>query len=257
MEISCRENLGDPNECKKCANAMRPVEENLTAVNGNLSSECVNFVRIYVVANVSNSDPWDAATASCIYALNHDMTSAKSPKQLYIGIGIGAAVLMSIGVGLFLWAWWCRHDRVIHREFLLRNNEMLLYHTSLVWYDWAALKAATAGFSQEALLGEGSYGSVYKGVLKDGRTIAVKQFKNCTPERDLDFLNEVEALSKFRHKNLVNLLGCCIASSKRFGHQRILVYDDMLNRSLADYLFDEHNPTLTWEQRRTNAIGIA
>jgi hypothetical protein len=45
-----------------------------------------------------------------------------------------------------------------------------------MWYEWAELKATTHGFSQKCLLGEGDYGSVYKGMLKDGCTMAVKRF---------------------------------------------------------------------------------
>lgn len=259
MEQSCRANLADSNECSMCSNDMRSVQEKLSAMNnGTMGVECFNFVRMYVVTFHDPLDPRDATeTAFCLYALRHDPSSpARSLKYREIGISV-AVLVSSVGIGFALWAWWRGRDQS-GREFMLRNNRMLLNHSSsLVWYDWAVLKSATDGFSHNALLGEGGYGCIYKGTLKDGRIIAVKQFKNCTPEGDLDFLNEVEALSKFKHKNLVNLQGCCTASSKRHGHQRILVYDYMPNRSLADYLFVEKKPVLTWEQRRHIAIGIA
>lgn len=254
MEQSCNANLGDLNECQRCSSSMRSVQDKLS--NNTMSAECSNFVRMYVLVQDAQ-EPWGAQTAFCLYALGHNSSPAETQKRLYLGIGIVVAVLVSgLIIGVVLTAWRRRRERAVHREFLLRNNRMLSYHSSLVWYDWPVLEAATGGFSPKSLLGEGGYGCVYKGVLKDGRIVAVKQFKNCTPEGDLDFLNEVEAMSKFKHKNLVNLQGCCITSSKRRGHQRLLVYDYMPNRSLADYL-SLQKPVLTWEQRRRIAIGIA
>jgi serine/threonine protein kinase len=119
------------------------------------------------------------------------------------------------------------------------------------------LKAATHGFSKKHLVGEGSFGSVYKGVLKDGRTIAIKRFRNCTPEGDADFLNEVDIISKVKHRNLVVLRGCCVDSNHAEGHQRMLVYDFMVNGSLADCLFDKSKPVLGWSDRRKIGIGMA
>jgi hypothetical protein len=94
---------------------------------------------------------------------------------LYVGIGALGAGLISIVAGIAFWNWLLHRRNFIHREFVARNNKMLKPNPlSLVWYEWTELKAATHEFFQKCLLGEGGYGSVYKGVLKDGRTMVVK-----------------------------------------------------------------------------------
>jgi serine/threonine protein kinase len=260
MDTSCKSNLVDHDQCTLCVNDMYTAIAKLTKINVSTSSECFDFVLVYAAGVVNVDGPWDAGTAYCILAVP---TGAQNgPKRvkvgLYVGIGALGAGLISIAAGFAFWYWLLRRRAAIHREFVARNNRMLKPNAlSLVWYEWAELKAATHGFSQKCLLGEGGYGSVYKGVLKDGRTVAVKRFRNCMPEGDLDFLNEVEVISKVKHRHLVVLNGCCVASSNSEGHQRMLVYDFMSHGSLADYLFSKGNPVLEWPERRKIGIGMA
>lgn len=260
IESSCKTNLRDHDQCTLCVKDMHTVIDMLTNINSSTKSECFDFVVIYSAGVVNVEGPWDAGTAYCVLAVNTGVRGAgkKVKIGLYVGLGALGAGLISLAAGGALWYWLLRRRAAIHREFVARNNKMLKPNApSLVWYEWLELKAATSGFAQKCLLGEGGYGSVYKGVLKDGRTVAIKRFRNCMPEGDLDFLNEVEVISKVKHRHLVVLNGCCVASSNSEGHQRMLVYDYMQHGSLADYLFTKSNPVLEWPERRKVGIGMA
>ena len=259
MDKSCQGDLSNHDQCTVCVSDMQTAVNLLTKMNTSTSSECFDYVVIYAAGIVNSAGPWDAGTAYCIMAVETGGTSSSGPKiGLYIGIGAIVATVICVILGLAFWAWRRRRRAAVHREFVARNNKMLKPNApSLMWYDWGELKSATHGFSNKSLLGEGGYGCVYKGVLKDGRTVAIKRFRNCTPEGDLDFLNEVEVISKVKHRHLVVLNGCCVASTNSDGHQRMLVYDYMLHGSLADYLFNKSNPVLEWPERRKIAIGMA
>eukprot|EP01018_Ginkgo_biloba_P009090 Gb_33876 [translate_table: standard] len=107
---------------------------------------------------------------------------------------------------------------------------MLKLNTGAVWFNIHDIKEATQNFAPTNVIGKGSFGEVYKGTLPDGQQIVVKRTRNCTSEGDsIEFLNEVEIIDNIRHRNLVVLRGCCVASDVREGHQRFLIYDYMSN----------------------------
>lgn len=98
-------------------------------------------------------------------------------------------------------------------------------------FTYAELQTATRGFSNTNFLSEGGFGSVYRGQLKNGLKIAVKQHKNGSSQGEKEFKAEVHFLSKARHKNLVMLLGSCSE-----GSHRLLVYEYVCNGSLDQQL---------------------
>ncbi|KAG4989566.1 hypothetical protein JHK85_032549 [Glycine max] len=101
-------------------------------------------------------------------------------------------------------------------------------------FKYSDLKAATKNFSEKNKLGEGGFGAVYKGTMKNGKVVAVKKLISGNSSKiDDDFESEVMLISNVHHRNLVQLLGCC---SK--GQDRILVYEYMANNSLDKFLFD-------------------
>ena len=103
-------------------------------------------------------------------------------------------------------------------------------------FTYAELHAATDGFSAQNFLSEGGFGSVYKGRLKDGQWIAVKQHKHASMQGEKEFRSEVNVLSKARHKNVVMLLGSCSE-----GNHRLLVYEYISNGSLNIHLSSKRN----------------
>lgn len=257
VDTSCRSNLINRDQCDKCVHDVNDVINSLF-MNSSARPDCFDFGLIYAAGVINDQGPWDVGTATCLLAVQYAVGGSSAHTALYIGLGAGGAGLVSLVAGLVFWIIWRRKRAAIHRDFVARNNKMLKPSASaLVWFEGAELKSATDGFSKKNLLGEGGYGCVYKGLLKDGRPIAIKRFRNCTPEGDADFLNEVEVISKVRHRNLVVLKGCCVASSSSEGHQRMLVYDFMHHGSLADYLRKRSNPVLEWPERRKIGIGVA
>lgn len=97
------------------------------------------------------------------------------------------------------------------------------------------LAAATGGFSEANKLGEGGFGHVYKGSLPGGDEVAVKRLSRSSGQGCEEFKNEVILISKLQHRNLVRILGCCI-----HGHEKMLVYEYMPNKSLDAFLFGMH-----------------
>ncbi|XP_006645459.2 putative receptor-like protein kinase At4g00960 isoform X2 [Oryza brachyantha] len=115
------------------------------------------------------------------------------------------------------------------------------------------LEAATAGFSDDNLLGRGGFGPVYKGVLGNGQEIAVKKLSLESRQGVREFLNEVRLLLKVQHRNLVSLLGCCASA----GH-KMLVYPYFPNGSLDHILFDRRKSVqLDWPKRYQIILGLA
>ncbi|XP_062169076.1 probable leucine-rich repeat receptor-like serine/threonine-protein kinase At3g14840 isoform X3 [Alnus glutinosa] len=116
------------------------------------------------------------------------------------------------------------------------------------------IEAATNNFDAANKIGEGGFGSVYKGLLSDGTRIAVKQLSSKSKQGNREFVNEIGMISALQHPHLVKLYGCCIE-----GNQLLLVYEYMENNSLARALFGpkEYELKLDWPTRQKICIGIA
>ncbi|KAG6419773.1 hypothetical protein SASPL_116285 [Salvia splendens] len=119
-------------------------------------------------------------------------------------------------------------------------------------YSYVDIQLATDDFSSDNLLGEGGYGPVYLGRLKDGQRIAAKVQREASIVGPSEFNSEVYILSFARHKNIVMLLGHCSKEDRN-----ILVYEYICNKSLNWHLFENTERVLEWHQRYTIAIGIA
>ncbi|KAK8624087.1 hypothetical protein V6N13_065444 [Hibiscus sabdariffa] len=119
-------------------------------------------------------------------------------------------------------------------------------------FTYSEIQQATDDFSVKNLLGEGGYGHVYKGKLKDGQLIAAKVRKQESSQGFTEFNSEVSVLSFARHKNIVMLLGYCCKENLN-----ILVYEYICNKSLYWHLFENTENVLDWHQRRAIAIGTA
>ncbi|KAF3324978.1 putative receptor-like protein kinase [Carex littledalei] len=124
------------------------------------------------------------------------------------------------------------------------------------------LRGATNDFNRALKIGEGGFGSVYKGYIKplDGKgdriVVAVKQLNQRGLQGHKEWLAEVQFLGVLEHPNLVKLIGYCADDGAR-GNQRLLVYEYMPNRSLEDHLFNRAYPPLSWNQRLQIMLGAA
>uniref|UniRef100_A0A0E0QFK3 non-specific serine/threonine protein kinase n=1 Tax=Oryza rufipogon TaxID=4529 RepID=A0A0E0QFK3_ORYRU len=170
----------------------------------------------------------------------------KSKAGAIVGIVIAASVLGSaILFGIFM---------VIKKRRRMAKQQEELYN--LVGqpdvFSNAELKLATDNFSSQNILGEGGYGPVYKGVLPDGRVIAVKQLSQSSHQGKSQFVTEVATISAVQHRNLVKLHGCCIDSNTP-----LLVYEYLKNGSLDKALFGNGSIKLDWATRFEIILGIA
>ncbi|KAL4319343.1 hypothetical protein GQ457_18G000830 [Hibiscus cannabinus] len=119
-------------------------------------------------------------------------------------------------------------------------------------FTYEELARATGGFSDANLLGQGGFGYVHKGVLPDGKEVAVKQLKAGSGQGEREFQAEVEIISRVHHKHLVSLVGYCVS-----GTTRMLVYEFVPNNTLEFHLHGKGQPTLDWPTRMRIALGSA
>lgn len=175
----------------------------------------------------------------------------------FLGAFVGVLVAFAL---IILYRKWDKKNKrnAPHRRFVSSFRASVLPNSGAKWFHLSELEQATDGFSQRNLIGRGAYGVVYKGTLADGTLVAVKQILDLDLEGDEDFSNEVEIISKIRHRNLLSLRGCCVTSDIMKGRRRYLVYDFMSNGSLGDHLFNDFTwQKLSWPQRKNIILDVA
>ncbi|OWM75104.1 probable serine/threonine-protein kinase PBL19 [Punica granatum] len=129
-------------------------------------------------------------------------------------------------------------------------------------FRFSELRQATNDFSRLLKIGEGGFGSVYKGRIKpeDGRgepvLVAIKKLNQDGVQGHKQWVAEVQFLGVVDHPNLVKLIGYCADDGER-GIQRLLAYEFMPNKSLEDHLFNKTYRPLSWEVRLQILLGAA
>ncbi|THF98886.1 cysteine-rich receptor-like protein kinase 2 [Camellia sinensis] len=166
---------------------------------------------------------------------------------------VSSVVVLVVGgiIGVYFW----KHRKIQKKRRGSNDAEKLvktLYDSSLN-FKYSTLEKATGSFNEANKLGQGGFGTVYKGVLPDGREIAVKRLFFNNRHRAGDFYNEVNIISSVEHRNLVRLLGCSCS-----GPESLLVYEYLPNKSLDRFIFDSNRgKTLNWEKRYQIITGTA
>ncbi|XP_029125430.1 rust resistance kinase Lr10-like [Cajanus cajan] len=127
-------------------------------------------------------------------------------------------------------------------------------HLSAKRYSYLEVKKMTNSFRYK--LGQGGYGSVYKGRLQNGSLVAVKILSKLKGDGE-EFINEVASISMTSHVNIVSLLGFCLE-----GFKRVLIYEYMPNGSLEKFIYEEKDPlrlklTLNCRTMYNISIGVA
>ncbi|MCO5602004.1 hypothetical protein L7F22_056131 [Adiantum nelumboides] len=200
-----------------------------------------------------------SSSAAC--QLSRQRQLALQSRAKYAAIGAATVTFSGCILVVFSWLWWVRKRQLKHGKFVDRNKRLLSNslhpNVGAIWYKFDNVKAATNNFTLSNVIGEGGYATVYKGLMQDGSQVAVKRIENCTPEGDTEFKHEVQVINSVRHRNLITLRGCCVASNTSFGHMRLLIYDFMPNGSLEHYLFSGKKPVLQWADRQRIALNIA
>ncbi|KAK9280448.1 hypothetical protein L1049_014139 [Liquidambar formosana] len=144
----------------------------------------------------------------------------------------------------------------LRASFLFRSTTGTIRGT-IVQFSYSDLENATNKFSNSNLIGLGGSSYVYRGQLKDGRTVAVKRLKiQGGPDEESIFLTEIEVLSRLHHCHVVPLLGYCSEFQGKHA-KRILVFEYMANGNLRDYLDGALGKSMDWGTRVTIALGAA
>ncbi|KAK5844266.1 hypothetical protein PVK06_000402 [Gossypium arboreum] len=174
--------------------------------------------------------------------------SVSTKKNLYSLFGNNRWFLGIICLfALITYKWTRRHlsmDDTIE-EFLQSQNNLVP-----IRYSFKEINKMSKNFKNK--LGEGSYGSVFKGKLRSGHHVAIKLLGK-SKGNGQDFINEVASIGRIHHANVAKLIGFCVEGSKQ-----ALVYDFMSNGSLDKILFTEENKnTLGWKKMFDIVLGVA
>ncbi|KAK7359067.1 hypothetical protein VNO77_01013 [Canavalia gladiata] len=150
--------------------------------------------------------------------------------RLYIIIAIVITLMLCLSIGLVLYI----KNRKGKGTTAAAVSEQLKPQAPMVSYD--ELRLATEEFSQENLIGIGSFGSVYKGQLSHGNTVAVKVLDTLRTGSLKSFFAECEAMKNSRHRNLVKLITSCSSVDFKNNDFLALVYEYLSNGSLEDWI---------------------
>ncbi|KAM6549332.1 hypothetical protein CsatB_021008 [Cannabis sativa] len=134
-----------------------------------------------------------------------------------------------------------------------QNKDRIASVSGLLRYSYKDIQRATENFT--TILGQGSFGPVYKATMATGEIIAVKVLASDSKQGEREFQTEVSLLGRLHHRNLVNLVGYCVDKG-----QRMLLYQFMSNGSLASILYGSEGGeerVLNWDERLQIALDIS
>ncbi|XP_060214767.1 LEAF RUST 10 DISEASE-RESISTANCE LOCUS RECEPTOR-LIKE PROTEIN KINASE-like 1.1 isoform X2 [Lycium barbarum] len=181
---------------------------------------------------------------------------AKTTRRKF-GQTLGAGLVMICLVVYFIWCYKKRKfspSRLLS-EIFKHDVEGGSIYFGVPVFSYSELEEATNDFNSSRVLGDGGFGTVYYGKLKDGREVAVKRLYEHNCKRMQQFVNEIEILTRLKHNNLVTLYGCTSWRSREL----LLVYEYIPNGTLADHLHGDKakDRLLTWPVRMNIAIETA
>ncbi|XP_042981945.1 probable receptor-like protein kinase At5g39020 [Carya illinoinensis] len=165
------------------------------------------------------------------------------------GLYHGAKIILATPfvLAFLIYKWRRRHLSMYNaiEEFLQKHNDLVP-----IRYSYSEVKKMTKGFKDK--LGEGGYGTVFKGTLQSGQLVAVKMLGK-SKANGQEFISEVATIGTIHHVNIVQLIGFCVEGSKR-----ALVYEFMSNGSLNKYIFSQEGTILlSFEKMHDIALGVA
>ncbi|KAG4124041.1 hypothetical protein ERO13_D10G015800v2 [Gossypium hirsutum] len=139
------------------------------------------------------------------------------------------------------------------KEVIITQEGELVTAQEFPFLDLATIRVATDDFSDSNKLGQGGFGTVYKGVLPNGKEVAIKRLSRKSWQGLEELKNEVILIAKLQHRNLVRLLGCGIE-----GDEKLLIYELMPNKSLDFFIFDpEKRSQIDWKTWFDIITGIS
>ncbi|CAN4101147.1 unnamed protein product [Withania somnifera] len=229
--------------------------------NNRLNGQVPNFINATVSAEYYANNP-----GLCGGPLPPCQGPSKKPRTgIIVGAAVGGVTLgaLLLTVGMFFYM--RKMSRKRKKEDDPEGNkwaksikgkkaiQLSMFEKSTSKMRLSDLMKATNRFSKTNIIGSGRTGTFYKAVLDDGTSLMVKRLQN-TQHSEKEFMSEMATLGNVKHRNLVPLLGFCIAKK-----ERLLVYKDMPNGTLHDrlHLVSEGEKTLEWPLRLKIGIGAA
>ncbi|KAL1340999.1 hypothetical protein HN51_027499 [Arachis hypogaea] len=239
-----------------------PMETLLVSPPLNLSSYLQEEVYVGFSASTSNYTELNCVRA---WEFNGVDIIHDDKNLLWIWITVATVIIIiMIGGVVFLLIWRRNHGVGASGDAYPRIEDQI-QHSSMApkKFRLKEIRKATGGFSLQNKLGEGGFGTVYKGLLEN-KEIAVKSHSKDSRQGKQEFIAEVTTIGSLHHKNLVKLIGWCYEKG-----ELLLIYEYMPNGSLDKYLFDKkknlgnefgegfNNSTLNWETRQRVIYGVA
>ncbi|CAO2821241.1 unnamed protein product [Amaranthus hypochondriacus] len=215
-----------------------------------LSPSCTiryELYEFYKILNLTQLSPSLSPT------MNSSRSSTGKNESNLARIVVAIIVPLAFGLLCMLCFYFYRRKARKFRAQEFKNVLGDLATAESLMFDLGTLEAATKNFSLNNKLGEGGFGSVYKGTLQNGQEIAVKRLSKVSGQGVEEFKNEVVLIANLQHRNLVRLLGFCLA-----GKEKLLVYEFVPNKSLNYFLFGERKlGEINWNMRYNIIKGIA
>ncbi|RZC90025.1 hypothetical protein C5167_029091 [Papaver somniferum] len=204
-------------------------------------------------------------------------SNRSNSKKIGVGVSVGLVILV-ISFWLY-WGYRKRKHMKVKEEFFKQNGGLILnrllnereedmessrngragrnQRSIATIYTEKELSKATNNYHETQILGRGGFGTVYKGILSNGTVVAIKKTKFVDRKQNEQFINEIAVLSQINHKNVVQLLGCCLESEVP-----LLVYEFVTNGTLHQHLHEGRENqtgsfTLSWETRVRISLEIA
>ncbi|PIA65116.1 hypothetical protein AQUCO_00100542v1 [Aquilegia coerulea] len=182
--------------------------------------------------------------------------------QLTLGLGLGLLFVLIGGSWLYLTI---QKKKLIKlKEKYFQQNGGLLLKEQVSSHEGGVestkifteedLKLATDNYDRSRILGQGGYGTVYKGILPDLSLVAIKKSKQIDESQLGQFINEFVILTQINHRNVVKLIGCCLETEVP-----LLVYEFVSNGTLSNHLHETRGllSSISWEDRLRIAAETA
>jgi hypothetical protein len=134
---------------------------------------------------------------------------SKNKLGLAVGLGVGGSFLFG-GLALILFCMWKRTRSHTEEDLALDScmDDEFQMGTGPKRFSFKELAHATNNFNEEEKLGQGGFGGVYRGFLRDSNSfVAVKRVSKESKQGIKEYASEVKIISRLRHRNLVQLIG--------------------------------------------------
>ncbi|XP_042430806.1 leucine-rich repeat receptor protein kinase HPCA1-like isoform X1 [Zingiber officinale] len=225
-------------------------------------AEVAQLTNLFTNTTFSQPDPYGPYYLEAVpYPTFHEAVSKSNRVPAIVGGVIGGFAAAALIVGLLIFAL-CQRRKA-------RKAKELSQGFAGVWttsgsgsdipqlkgsrlFTFEELKKCTNNFAESSILGSGGYGRVYRGLLDQGKLVAVKRAQEGSLQGGQEFKTEIEMLSRVHHRNLVSLVGFCLDQN-----EQILVYEYIPNGTLRDSLSGKSGVYLDWKKRLRVALGAA